>query len=192
MSRMSPGTDAKKKVDRDRYQADPERFKQAARDRYDTDPEVFRARSQRNRLKRTDEQKVNHLGYSRNYYLENAVELRAKRAVYYTDNKNQVNDRRRYTRLEAKKLERDVNEILIPVLAMVCYFSLVRAERIDAVRASEEEARREKKRGGATITQADVDDAVARFLKDGNTIEKIETPEEEPGPGLVGIKAGRG
>ena len=169
MSRMSPGTEAKKKADRDRYHADPERFKKAAQDKYDSDPEVFRIRSRRNRLLRTDEQKANHLGYSRNYYLENAVELRTKKTAYYAANKDQINGRRRYLRLEAKK-----------------------QERFEQQRLAEEEARLAKKKAKTTITQIDVADAVAKFLKDGGKIQMIKTEYQAPTTGLVGIKTSRG
>lgn len=191
MSRMSPGTDAKKKADRDRYHANPERFKQAARNRYDSDPEVFQERSQRNRLKRTGEQVAKHLGYSRNYYLENAVALQAKKTAYRTANKDQINGRRQYLRLEAKKLEL-VKELLTPILTMVFYFDLVKAERMELARIAEEEARKAKKRAGVTITQDDVDDAVARYLKKGGLIDEIPSNYRAPTTDLVGIKMSRG
>lgn len=191
MSRMSPGTDAKKKADRDRYHANPERFKQAARNRYDSDPEVFQERSQRNRLKRTDEQVIKHLGYSRNYYLENAVELRVKKLAHHVASKDQINDRRRYLRLEAKNLEL-VKELLTPILTMVFYFDLVKAERLKLAQIAEEEARKAKKRAGVTITQNDVDDAVARYLKKGGLIDEIPSNYQAPTTGPVGIKVSRG
>lgn len=118
-------------------------------------------KADRYRLKRTDEPKAKYLGYSRNYYLQNAVDLRAEKSVYH-----EANGRRRYRHLEAKKQERQSLE--------------------------EEAARRAKKEAGVIITQADVDDAVARFKAKGGIIEKIKTEHQKPTTGLVGIKPSRG
>lgn len=161
------GKEAKREADRARYHDDPERFKAAARERYQQNPEVFRQRSRDNRAARTPEEQRQYLGHSRSYYEQHADDLKRKKRLHHAANREEINRKRRMRYLEQKKQEKAAEAV--------------------TVEEPQTEPKTMKSRQ-AVITQSDVDDAIARFLKKGGETTQLPTNYEPPTTSLVGIK----